>query len=250
MDSRLLAEVTTSAVEALADSSPAPHRVLWALGSLEQHGPHLPLATDAIIAEAVSREVRKELNAAQPESGVWWQLPTLGLSTSGEHEGFPGTVSIGTEALVQVILEVGRSAAAWSNRLVIVSGHGGNAEALTRAVGILRSEDKDASWLECRPGDASTDLHAGHTETSLLLHLRPELVADPPYPEGNRQSVTEVLPALREHGIYAVSPNGVLGDARDATAERGAEYFLAMVTDALERVSRYDVDPDGRLRPN
>ena len=108
--------------------------VVVPVGSCEQHGPHLPLATDSIIAAALAQD----LAARRSDCVV---APTLSITASGEHQGFPGTLSIGTEATYWVVVELVRSAD-WSHGVVLVNGHGGNAAAVDRAVAQLESEGR------------------------------------------------------------------------------------------------------------
>ena len=136
------------------------------VGSCEQHGPHLPLATDTIIAEALAAG----LAARRPNTVVG---PSLTVTASGEHAGFPGTLSIGTEATATVIVELVRSAD-WAAGVVLVNGHGGNRDAVARAA--ATSADDGRSVLPWWPRIPGGDAHAGRTETSLLLALRPDLV--------------------------------------------------------------------------
>ena len=123
------------------------------MGSTEQHGPHLPLDTDTRIAVAVSEAVATGLADGPPlhrgRAGVRRAGPVPRRQRLSEHEGFPGTISIGTEALAGVLLEFGRSAMNWASRLVFVNGHGGNVGALGSAVGRLRHEGRDAAWCPC-----------------------------------------------------------------------------------------------------
>jgi len=209
--------------------------LLVPVGSTEQHGPHLPLDTDARVAAAVALRA-----AAVTELMV---APTVAYGASGEHEGFAGTVSIGHEALRLLVVELGRSAARWAGRLVFVNGHGGNVPTLVDAVRLLRYEGRDAAWHACAPGG---DAHAGRTETSLLLALDPGVVGPDRVP-GNTAPLGELLPAMREGGVTAVSPNGVLGDPAGASAEEG-ERLLASMTDALlATITRWTPDASGRL---
>ncbi len=138
------------------------------LGSTEQHGPHLPLDTDTRIANAVATAAAGEL-AADTGDGRTALAPAIAYGSSGEHQSFAGTISIGTEALTRVLVEYARSATQWCRRIVFVNGHGGNIEATVSAVRLLRSEGRDIAWWACavEGGDA----HAGHVETSLLLHI-------------------------------------------------------------------------------
>lgn len=220
--------------------------VLVPLGSLEQHGPHLPLGTDTTIATAVAGALAERAqNAGLAASAA----PPVPFGASGEHEGFDGTVSIGTEALAAVLVELGRSASRWAVRLVFVNGHGGNVDALRTAVPLLCSEGRDAAWLACAPGpDAPTpDPHAGRHETSLLLHLDPVAVRTDLAEAGDVRPLAEILPLLRAGGVAAVSPNGVLGDPTAATAQLGAALFASMCAEAWAALTTGTVAPDGRL---
>jgi mycofactocin system creatininase family protein len=195
--------------------------VLVPVGSTEQHGPHLPLGTDTLIATAVAKALADEVDGHV--------APAVAIGASGEHQGFPGVLSIGTDALRLLLVELVRSLSLWAGRIVLVNGHGGNLEGVTGAVSQLTEEGHDVAWVPCRvPGDA----HAGHTETSLLLHLAPWLVRPSRVEVGNTRPVTELLPALRAHGVRAVAPNGVLGDPTHATAAVGADLFHQMVETA------------------
>lgn len=215
--------------------------LLVPLGSTEQHGPHLPLDTDTRIAAAVALESAADMGPG-PAALV---APSIAYGASGEHQAFPGTISIGTDALSTLLVEYVRSAADWAGRVVFVNGHGGNVEALRTAVGLVRAEGRDAAWCGCAVEGA--DPHAGHTETSLLLHLCPELVGDRGSVEGNREPLANLMPRLRAGGVRAVSESGVLGDPGTATAADGARYLAAMVTDCSRRVRRWRPGPGGML---
>lgn len=204
---------------------PARPVVVVPVGSTEQHGPHLPLETDTVIATNVSNRLAEELGG--------YVAPAIGIGASGEHQDFPGVASIGTEALRTVLVELIRSLSHWAGRVVLVNGHGGNQDAVTSAVEKLRAEGHNVEWVPCvAPGDA----HAGHTETSLMLHLAPWLVRPHRAEPGNTRPLAELLPELRQHGVRALSPNGVLGDPTGATAAEGAALFEQMV-----QVARHDL---------
>lgn len=211
--------------------------LLVPVGSTEQHGPHLPLDTDTRIAVAVAGRVAADLGHLP--------APAIAYGSSGEHQGFPGTVSIGTEALSTLLVEYGRSACHWAARLVFVNGHGGNTEALRTATGLLRAEGRDAAWCSCcAPGG---DAHAGHTETSVLLHLSPRLVRPERTGPGNTEPLAELMPRLRAGGVAAVSRSGVLGDPSTATAAAGERILDAMVSDCAGRIRRWTPDRGGML---
>ena len=219
--------------------------VLVPVGSTEQHGPHLPLGTDTLVASVVAAA----LHDADPDLVL---APALPYGAAGEHEGFPGTVSIGEEVLGRVLVEYGRSACRWASRLVFVNGHGGNVGALRSAVTLLREEGRDAGWLPCAahvPGVPS-DAHAGRIETSLLLHLAPDRVRADRAAPGDTRPLREVLPVLRADGIAALSPNGVLGDPAGASAAEGRVILDAIVADARAALAAWELDPRwGKLLP-
>ncbi|WP_219416367.1 mycofactocin biosynthesis peptidyl-dipeptidase MftE [Pseudonocardia nigra] len=215
-----------------------PHTVVVSVGALEQHGPHLPLDTDTRIAAALARRA----TAADPTLLL---APPLDYGASGEHQGFPGTLSIGHAALRAVLVELGRSASEWAARLVFVNWHGGNLPSVPEAVAQLRDEGREVAWITCavRGGDA----HAGRTETAILLALEPRLVRADVAEPGNTTPLRELLPALRADGVAAVSPNGVLGDPRGATAAEGEGLLEQLSATLRERISRWHPDAHGRL---
>jgi mycofactocin precursor peptide peptidase len=232
-------ELGNSTSRQLQSTSPT---VIIPVGSTEQHGPHLPLDTDTRIATAVARVVAVRLADDQEQSLV---APAIAYGASGEHESFAGTISIGTEALTQLLIEYGRSATNWARRLVFVNGHGGNVSALTAAVPRLRFEGRDIAWCSCSAEGG--DAHAGHTETSVLLHISPADVHTADWRPGNGAPLSELMPRLRRGGVAAVSEVGVLGDPITATASDGARIFAEMVDGCLHRVRRWASGADGML---
>jgi len=219
-------------------ASVAPNCLLVVpVGSFEQHGPHLPLDTDTRVATALVDQVA--------ELSFVVLAPPLAYGASGEHQSFAGTISIGTGALTTLLVEYGRSAGCWARRLVFVNGHGGNVAALTSAVGTLRTEGRDAGWCPCVA--AGGDAHAGHTETSVLLHISPTDVLTDRCLTGNRAPLPELLPSMRRGGVAAVSPVGVLGDPTTATAAEGRRIFGEMVDECARRVARWKPGRDGML---
>jgi len=223
--------------------------LLVPVGSTEQHGPHLPLSVDTVVATAVADELARRCRAAGQEALV---APAVAYGASGEHEQFPGTVSIGTRALALLLLELGRSASAWAQRIVFVNGHGGNLDALAEAVPRLRDEGRDAAWLPCAAPAADPqvgDSHAGRTETSLVARLRPDDVRWERAEPGASEPLPDLLPRLRIEGVRAVSPNGVLGDPFGASAAEGARLLDAMTDTAWVRLRHGRVAANGCLVP-
>ncbi|MFJ9124287.1 mycofactocin biosynthesis peptidyl-dipeptidase MftE [Streptomyces sp. NPDC102340] len=218
--------------------------VLVPVGSTEQHGPHLPFHTDSTIAEAVARGVARRVARQLPYEGVVL-APTFAYGASGEHAGFPGTLSIGHEALHAVLVETVRSLSLWAGRVVLLNGHGGNVTTLDAVCAQLRYEGHDVAWLGCAPSGG--DAHAGRTETSVMLHLAPSDVRLSEAAPGDTRPLPELLPHLMAHGVRGVSPNGVLGDPTGATAEEGRALVEAMVSHAVRLVTAGHADPRGRL---
>lgn len=216
--------------------------LLVPLGSCEQHGPHLPLSTDTVIANALADQIAQRLEQRGIQHAV---APPLAYGSSGEHQDFPGTLSIGTDALRQVLIEIVRSASTWCDRILFVNGHGGNVDALGAAIGQMRGEGHDVAWIDCAmPGG---DAHAGHAETSLMLVLDPEHVGSHVQVQGNLEPIQTLLPRLRSAGIAEVSANGVLGDARKASAEHGRHLLDAAAEGMTQVVAAWHVADSGRL---
>jgi mycofactocin precursor peptide peptidase len=199
------------------------------VGSLEQHGPHLPLDTDARIASAVAATV----HATLPQIGL---APCIPFGASGEHAGFPGTLSIGTDALTLMVVELVRHASLFWEHVLVINGHGGNSTALLSAQQTCQYERRSLTLHHT--GWEHGDAHAGISETSLMLHLAPELVRMELAETGNTKPLQRLLPRLKAGGVRSVSQNGVLGDPRSANAETGADLFGEMVEAALKSARR------------
>jgi creatinine amidohydrolase len=198
------------------------------VGATEQHGPHLPLDVDTAVAQALATRLARSLP---------WVLvaPAVPYGSSGEHRGFPGTLSIGQAATELLLTELVRSADAFAG-VVLVCGHGGNAEPLRRAVATLRHEGRRV--LAWQPGGPADDSHAGRTETAAMLALRPASVRAQRQ-RGNTRPLGELIDALRTGGTRAVSPNGVLGDPTGAAAAEGAATMDRWAAGLLGAVTRW-----------
>ena len=213
--------------------------VILPLGATEQHGPHLPLGTDTIRAAALADLVAERLPG-------WLVAPALPFGCSDEHSGFPGLLGLDAATLARVVVDLARRLMGWGvRRLVLLSAHGGNGEALELTLKLLQKELPD---LEVRTNDdletvapvmlevarqegisaSAVGLHAGEGETSEMLHLRPDLTHQPRAASGFTGDMEAIMDELREGGLRAVAANGVLGDPARATGDRGARYLAAL----------------------
>ncbi|MET8411542.1 creatininase family protein [Streptomyces sp. NPDC005195] len=203
------------------------------VGSFEQHGAFLPLATDTLVACAIAREIA----AAHPVH----LLPPLTISCSHEHAAWPGTVSISAVTLYAVVRDIAESLRrSGVDTLVLVNGHGGNyvlgnavqesAGSGTRMALFPAAEDWEAA-LERAGVETSllTDMHAGEIETSLLLHSHPELIR-PGYETSD--FVADDRRHLLTLGMSGYTESGVIGRPSRASAEKG-EALLAGLTEAF-----------------
>jgi mycofactocin precursor peptide peptidase len=199
------------------------------LGSTEQHGAHLPLTTDSDVAQALCDRLLDT-------RGDVVLAPLLPYGSSGEHAGFAGTLSIGAEVLENLVVELGRSATETFNRIALVNGHGGNTGPVTRAVRLLRTEGRDVRLFQPRyAGDA----HAGRSETSLMLALRPEAVRREHAVPGDTRPLVELLPLLKAGGVRAVTSTGVLGDPTGAGEAEGWALLESVVGTLLDEVTAW-----------
>jgi creatinine amidohydrolase len=227
------------------------------LGAIEQHGPHLPLNTDSVIATRVAEAT---VDAVGAELDVWL-LPTLDYTKSNEHAWSPGTVWLSATTLLAVLDDIGRCLATTpAKRLVFLNGHGGNSALVNVANRELRLNHGLMTFL-AHPGvppdqggaspadELGMGVHGGTEETSMMLHLAPELVRM----EHAERRVPETLAAnrhVRFGGRVTFGwlsndffPEGYIGDPTAATAELGAAAFAGAVAsfgEALREVSVFD----------
>jgi creatinine amidohydrolase len=215
--------------------------VVLPLAAIEQHGPHLPVGVDAIIAEGmISAAI-----AALPDELPVTFLPVQQVAKSNEHLAFPGTLTLDWRGAIEQWLDIGRSVVrAGPRTLVIVTSHGGNVAPMEIAARELRVTDgmrvittswgRLGNWQEIYPyesNDAATDIHAGLSETSLMLALRPDLV-NMSKAQNFSSDQTRMQSEHRSLGWHGAKANiawmsgdlnnaGAVGDASCATAELG-----------------------------
>jgi len=198
------------------------------LGSLEQHGPHLPLDTDTRIAVAVA-------SGAASRVASLAVAPPVAYGASGEHAGFPGTLLVGHDVLAALLVELVRSARDSFAGVVLVSAHGGNETALSAVSARCAAEGDDVVvWRAASPGG---DAHAGRTETSIMLAIDPAAVHPELAAPGCTEPIERLLPRLRAEGVRPVSSSGVLGDPTAASAEEGRALLDALVSDLTRAVA-------------
>ena len=202
------------------------------VGSTEQHGPHLPLDTDSRVAVAAAQG----LAAVRADVVV---APLLPVTSSGEHRGFPGTLSIGAAVFEEMLVELARSADHFSG-IVWVCGHGGNSEPLGRVVERLAAEGRRSLAYLC--GVPGGDAHAGRSETSLMLALAGESVRMDRAEAGNDAPWSELSSIVRRDGVRAASPNGVLGDPAGASEAEGRDFLDGIVARLVDAVARWNDD--------
>lgn len=231
--------------------------LLVPVGAVEQHGPHLPMSVDHVIAD----ETATAVVAAVGDDLDVWQLPTLSISKSNEHAWSPGTLWLSAETLLAVLRDIGRGVAATpARKLVFLNGHGGNTTLLATALRELRLELGLQTFLthpSLPPayGGTSTEselgmgIHGGLHETSVFMHLRPDLVD---LSRAERR-VPDAL-ADNEHVKFGGSvmfgwlsndfhPDGYIGDPTGASAESGAELFdhaVRTIGEQLAEISAFD----------
>lgn len=234
------------------------------VSAIEQHGPHLPLATDRLIGEGLLREAL----ARMPEDLPVTVLPMQAIGKSNEHSASPGTLTLTWQTVISAWLEIGEAVhRAGLMKLILINSHGGNVALLDIVAQELRVRfgmlAVAASWMRFGIGEAGFDederahgIHGGDIETSLMLHFHPELVrvSDIRNFDSAQRGFKSEFRQLRAHGPVSfgwlaqdLNPSGAIGDATRATAEKGkalATFQAGAFIDLCVDVDRFD---PGRL---
>jgi creatinine amidohydrolase/Fe(II)-dependent formamide hydrolase-like protein len=219
--------------------------VVVALGATEQHGRHMPLATDALIGDHLARIVADRLDA--------FLAPTLRIGCSEHHVGFAGTMSLSEETYHGVIADLVSSLLRGGfRRIVLLPTHGGNFGPLAAALAKLEEAQRDcvialtdlgvlfeiAQIGEREYGVPLGEggLHAGEWETSLMLAIHPELVRMETAEAGFTGDLQEAVGSMFAGGVASISANGTIGDPGRSSAEHGERYWTSVVELVLEQV--------------
>ncbi len=257
------ADLTSSGLSARVNQETV---AILPLAAIEQHGPHLPLATDQVIADGLTTAALPEL----PAGVDCLRLPTLAIGDSLEHGRHSGTLSLSAETLQAVLVDIGHSIArAGCRRLVLYSSHGGNLAAVDTAALRLRAEAAMLVVKTCHfdfppLADALPErewqegLHGGALETALMLHLAPERVdtaalAHWPSLEFDALAGFQWLGAENRPARFAwlaqdLHPAGVSGDARLASAQLGQRLLAHYAATLAAIIAETAAFPLAQLR--
>jgi len=259
MTTRLL---TDYAAPSLLEQMSERSILIQPFGSIEQHGPHLPLATDSILVEASARA----LIARFGDEHDLWLLPTLTYTKSNEHAWAGGTVWLSATTMLAVIDDIARSLSLLpAKRLVFLNGHGGNSALLNVACREVRLKYGFMTFLAhphvpadhggtSDPGELGMGIHGGIGETSAMLHVRPDLVDTTQFsrnvPEALAQNSFVRFGGSVSFGWLSndFGADGHIGDPRGASAELGAKQFDAAIEvlgKAMGEIARFSLPMRG-----
>lgn len=235
------------------------------LGSTEQHGPHMPVATDALIIETVVNDVIEQLKDVECIF-----LPTLWCTKSGEHIKFPGTILLSAETLMNVLNDISASVArAGFKKLVLMNSHGGNSDLLAVAAREIRLKTGLQTFVvdimrllaafppkNLEPG--AYDIHAGYFETSVILARYPKLLEGKNWKgygsdlkRGKLAATYDGFKYLRPQGHPVTigwvtgdyTDDGVIGDPSYANAEKGEQDLkvqVQLVCEVLREIAVFE----------
>jgi creatinine amidohydrolase len=253
----------------IAELPKAQALVVLCVGAVEQHGPHLPVITDSLVGQTALGLALERL----PADAQVWVIPPLAYGKSNEHRPFAGTIPLSSATLTALIGDIGRGLArAGFRRLLLLNSHGGNPQVLD---GIARDLHEETGLMlfsisvfrlglppaePLRPEEAIWGMHAGDTETSSVLAVAPELVhMDRTAELGDYPRFRASYKHVGSQGPYGpvgfswltadLSATGVLGDPRQATAEKGDERLeatVARLAEVLQELARFEMPEPAR----
>jgi len=242
--------------------SPEKTIAILPIASTEQHGPHLPIATDVAIGNGMIAELRRQL----PDDLDILVLPTQEIGKANEHVFGPGTLSFGPEILIPAWTAIGTKVhEAGVRKMVIVNSHGGNVDIMSIVARELRVRHKMAvvgtQWgrFGTPPGmisehESRFGIHGGEVETSLMLHFRPELVrmeraenfrSKAEWMKDNTRHLQPIAPHSLAWIAHDLNPNGVVGNAAAGTADKGkaiCRHQVAGFIELLRDLTGYSLD--------
>jgi len=243
---------------AIATTLSADSIIVLPTGAVEHHGPHLPLKTDLLTADLIGHLV---VDAAAAAGLDVWILPALAFTKSNEHHWAPGTVTLGWDTLMRTVMDIGRSVAKTpAKTLVFYNGHGGNIALLQVALRELHVEFGLRTFLMGAPmpaGDGVNGpdelgfgIHGGHSETSVIMHLRPDLVDLALAERWVPEQLAEFELVKFNGGAVSFGwqsndfgASGVIGDPTSATAAAGKALVDAAIVHgvaALSEIARFN----------
>ncbi|MFB0561039.1 MAG: creatininase family protein [Candidatus Lokiarchaeia archaeon] len=205
--------------------------VILPIGSIEQHGPHLPVGTDSLIAQRLSEALAAELKTDL--------FPVLKYGVSFEHADFPGTISIRPETLLKTVKEICQNLHKRYQRVIIINTHGGNTATLRnlnnkKTILIDLFDFLKEILTDIRDTEIGGVCHAGEIETSLILYLEPSLVRREKITDEIVKYVPQLDPQSEkqltdEWKTTNYSTSGVIGDPTKATPEKGEKIFNTLI---------------------
>ena len=232
---RYLPALGRQAIADIPDKPMSP--VILPIGAVEQHGPHLPVGVDALIAQARLDYALPRL----PDDLPIWVAPPIQIGKSNEHTGFPGTLMISKTVLRRQILAIAGQLREWGFRcILILNTHGGNIQVIRytlpemeERLGMRVRLLTFSSGLDLKEQEAAYGFHAGEIETSIMLEIMDGEAIEMDYAtcefpastEDPGQLRPEAAPAIYSWATADLSDSGVMGDARAATPERGRAWF-------------------------
>lgn len=224
--------------------------VVVAVGSNEQHGPHLPTKTDTLIGDVIVNKLTQRLTKTL-------QAPTINVGCSDHHLSFPGTISYRSTTLKAIIHDYVESLAKWGIKtIVLIPSHGGNFNIVQEAIDELQQKHSELNITgftdligflnilsslssECGVSKEESGGHAGESETSLVLALAEDLVEKKRFSPGYLGPLgAEEIQIILEKGMPALTENGILGDPAKATRKNGEFYLEKIVEILVEEVKK------------